>query len=52
MDRLQRIYKLHQAVSSRRHPVSSQTLQDELECSRATVKATLIKSTHSTGRAL
>ena len=37
MDRLQRIYKLHQAVSSRRHPVSCQTLQNELECSRATV---------------
>lgn len=37
MDRLQRIYKLHQAVSSRRHPVSCQTLQGELECSRATV---------------
>ncbi len=37
MDRLQRIYKLHQALSSRRHPVSCQTLQDELECSRATV---------------
>ena len=37
VDRLQRIYKLHQAVSSRRHPVSCQTLQDELECSRATV---------------
>jgi len=38
MDRLQRIYKLHQAISSRRQPVSCQTLQDELECSRATVK--------------
>ena len=37
MDRLQRIYKLHQAVSSRRRPVSCQTLQDDLECSRATV---------------
>jgi proteasome accessory factor C len=37
MDRLQRIYKLHQAISSRRHAVSCQTLQDELECSRATV---------------
>jgi proteasome accessory factor C len=37
MDRLQRIYKLHQAISSRRHPVSCQTLQDDLECSRATV---------------
>lgn len=38
MDSLQRIYKLHQAISSRRHPVSCQTLQDELECSRATVR--------------
>ena len=37
MDRLQRIYKLHQAVTSRRHPVSCQTLQNDLECSRATV---------------
>lgn len=38
MDRLQRIYKLHQAISSRRHPVSCHVLQNELECSRATVK--------------
>lgn len=38
MDSLQRIYKLHQAISSRRHPVSCQILQDELECSRATVR--------------
>lgn len=38
MDSMQRIYKLHQAISPRRHPVSCQTLQDELECSRATVK--------------
>jgi predicted DNA-binding transcriptional regulator YafY len=38
MDRLQRIYKLHQAICSRHHPVSCQTLQVELECSRATVK--------------
>ncbi len=37
MDRLQRIYKLHQAISSRRFPVTCQTLQAELECSRATV---------------
>ncbi len=37
MDSLQRIYKLHQEIFSRRHPVSCQTLQDELECSRATV---------------
>jgi predicted DNA-binding transcriptional regulator YafY len=38
MDSLQRIYKLHQIVSSHRHPVSCQTLQNELECSRATVR--------------
>lgn len=38
MDSLQRIYKLHQIIFSRRHPVSCQTLQDELECSRATVR--------------
>jgi predicted DNA-binding transcriptional regulator YafY len=38
MDRLQRIYKLHRVVSSRRHPVSRTTLEQELECSRATVK--------------
>ena len=37
MDRLQRIYKLHHAISSRRHPVAHEALQKELECSRATV---------------
>ena len=35
---MQRIYKLHQAISSRRHPVSCRVLQEELECSRATVR--------------
>lgn len=38
MDRLQRIYKLHRIISSRRYPVSRATLEKELECSRATVK--------------
>ena len=38
MESLQRIYKLHQAISSRRHPVSRVVLEQELECSRATVK--------------
>ena len=38
MDRLQRIYKLHQVFSTRRHPVSRLTLEQTLECSRATVK--------------
>jgi predicted DNA-binding transcriptional regulator YafY len=38
MQRLQRIYKLHHVISSRRLPVSRSTLEKELECSRATVK--------------
>jgi len=38
MDRLQRIYKLHQVISARRYPVSRAVLEQELECSRATVK--------------
>ena len=38
MDRLQRIYKLHRVISSRRHPIPRTTLEQKLECSRATVK--------------
>lgn len=38
MDRLQRIYKLHQILSSRRYAVSRQNLEEKLECSQATVK--------------
>lgn len=38
MQRLQRIYKLHHVISSRRFPVPRATLEKELECSRATVK--------------
>lgn len=38
MQRLQRIYKLHHVISSRRFPVTRATLEKELECSRATVK--------------
>jgi proteasome accessory factor C len=37
MDRLQRIYKLHQIITAHRLPVAHQILQDKLECSRATV---------------
>ncbi|MDA8416477.1 MAG: WYL domain-containing protein [Betaproteobacteria bacterium] len=37
MDRLQRIYKLHYVISSRRYPVAHTILEKELECSRATV---------------
>jgi len=37
MDRLQRIYRLHQIISSHRLPVSHSVLQDKIECSRATV---------------
>jgi proteasome accessory factor C len=37
MDRLQRIYQLHQIIGSRRMPVALSVLQEKLECSRATV---------------
>ncbi len=37
MDRLQRIYKLHQVIAAHRLPVPHSVLQKKLECSRATV---------------
>jgi predicted DNA-binding transcriptional regulator YafY len=37
MDRLQRIYRLHQVITARRLPVPHNVLQEKLECSRATV---------------
>lgn len=37
MDRLRRIYKLHQIITSHRYPVPHRVLQEKLECSRATV---------------
>ena len=37
MDRLQRIYKLHQIIAAHRLPVPHSVLQEKLECSRATV---------------
>ena len=37
MDRLTRVYKLHQILKSRRRPVPLQVLREELECSRASV---------------
>tara|TARA_R110001583_G_scaffold191912_2_gene357811 strand:- start:4289 stop:5266 length:978 start_codon:yes stop_codon:yes gene_type:complete len=37
MDKLSRLFKLHQVLSSHRHPVSMTVLQQRLECSRATV---------------
>lgn len=37
MDRLQRIYKLHQIIAAHRLPVPHSLLQEKLECSRATV---------------
>lgn len=36
MDRFTRIFKLHQLLGSRRLPVSHKTVEDELQCSRAT----------------
>jgi len=41
MDRFDRIYQLHSILSSRRTPASRRFLEDELECSRATVKRTI-----------
>lgn len=38
MDRFDRIYALHKILSNRRTPVSRETLQEKLECSRATVQ--------------
>ena len=36
MDKLTRLYKLHQTLLSHRHPVSMKVIQERLECSRAT----------------
>jgi len=38
MDRFDRIYDLHKILSAARYPVSRRRLEEELECSRATVK--------------
>jgi proteasome accessory factor C len=37
MDRMQRIFKLHQILASRRYPVPRGQLESELECSRASL---------------
>ena len=37
MDRLTRLYRLHQILASCRYPVSRARLEQELECSRATL---------------
>jgi len=37
MDRMQRIYKLHQILSARRYPIPRGQLESELECSRASL---------------
>lgn len=38
MDRFDRIFELNRILQGARHPVSRRRLQEELECSRATVK--------------
>jgi proteasome accessory factor C len=43
MDRFDRIYDLHKILSVSRYPVSFKRLEEELQCSRATVKR-IIKS--------
>ena len=37
MDRMQRIFKLHQILAARRYPIPRAQLEAELECSRATL---------------
>lgn len=37
MDRYQRILQLHRMLSQARHPIRISTLQDEMDCSRATI---------------
>ncbi|MDP3483131.1 MAG: hypothetical protein Q8S05_07480 [Sulfuricella sp.] len=37
MDRLRRIYQLHQILKTHRHPVALCAIQENLECSRASV---------------
>lgn len=37
MDRFDRIFRLHQILAAHRYPVSTETLMERLECSRATV---------------
>lgn len=41
MDKFDRIYAMHRVLSSRRTPISHEDLQQQLECSRATVTRTL-----------
>lgn len=41
MDRTDRFYALHQILKQAHHPVSSQRLQEELECSPATLRRTV-----------
>ncbi len=38
MDRFARIYALHNLLNQRRHPISRATLEEKLECSKATVE--------------
>ena len=37
MDRFDRIYRLHRIIRSARRPAPRKTLEEKLECSRATV---------------
>lgn len=41
MDKFDRIYAMHRILSGRRSPISHEDLQQQLECSRATVTRTL-----------
>ena len=49
MDSHERVYALHQTLSARRHPVSTQQLMDELGCSRSTLHRTVARLRDSLG---
>ena len=42
MDSMERTYALHRTLAARRHPVSTQTLMEELECSRSTLHRAVV----------
>lgn len=42
MDSVERTYALHRMLAARRHPVSTGTLMEELECSRSTLHRTVV----------
>ena len=42
MDSVERTYALHRTLAARRHPVTTKTLMEELECSRSTLHRAVV----------